>query len=417
MYFHHALQPPRNARVLFIDMNGFFASVEQQDNPTFRNRPVAVASNRHPRGTVVASSYEAKAKGVTTGTKVGDARRLCPGLIVVEGSHRRYKEVHQAFMAILRDLCGPEVQAKSIDEAAVYLSPNWQSSAQAYRLALTIKERFRETLGPYIRCSIGIAPNTLLAKLATELYKPDGLFEITLENTIPILQPLELTDLTGIAEQMAKRVRAAGLLTPLDLYHTSPDQLRAYFGIWGQYWWWRLHGYECDIGRDSLKSMSHEHVLPRWVHHKTELTLVVDRMAERLLNRLVRNGLQCQHIWLAVKFAGGPSLMRERRLDAPSHDVAFLLRGYQRLLAEAPEELGLPARKVVLGMHGLVANEWGDQLDLFSPSHPTGVIVGQLMHQIKERFGSDAIRIASGLSLDRKMTLKETTGFGRIKDV
>jgi DNA polymerase-4 len=235
MFLHRALHTPENARVIFLDMNSFFASVEQQDRPELRGKPVAVASHIHKNGTVLAASYEAKAFGIKTGTKLNDAKLLCPSITFLETSAYRYKEVHNQFVAILHELCGPEVQVKSIDEAAIFLSPNWYGSEIAHRLASQIKNAFREKLGECIRCSIGIAPNSLLAKLATELQKPDGLIEITLENTVTILSNLKLTDLCGIADRMAAQLERAGITTPLELYQASPDYLRNTFGVWGQY--------------------------------------------------------------------------------------------------------------------------------------------------------------------------------------
>lgn len=416
MYIRHALTPPRNARVLFVDMNGFFASIEQQDRPELRGKPVAVVSHRHPHGTVLASSYEAKALGITTGTRVQEATGRCPGIALLEVRADRYRQVHISFMEVLRNLCGPEVQPKSIDEAAIYLSPNWQDSAFAWRLALRIKEAFREHVGECIRCSIGIAPNTLLAKLGTNLRKPDGLFEITLETARTILAGLDLVDLPGIAGKMSRRLEAANIVTPTDLYDADPAFLRAQFGIWGQYWWWRLHGFECNVDRDDLKSMSHEHVLPRWIQTRAEIETLTGKMADRLLNRLTRNELRCRHLWLDLKFAGGPHFHQERTLDTPSNDTPSLMRAFQDLLKTLPKRLGLPVRKEVLGLGGLSPAAYGSQLNLFSESPLRGAALGKAMQEVRNRYGRDAIQVGSSLAAAQTMSLKDTVGFGRVKD-
>ena len=410
----HALGKPENSRVLFVDMNGFFASVEQQDDPALRGKPVGVVSHMHRRATVLASSYEAKACGVTTGIKFEDAKMLCPGIILLEGHHHRYKEVHLQFIKILESICGPEVQPRSIDEAAIYLSPNWRH--RAHGLALEIKARFRSELGECIRCSIGIAPNSLLAKLATKLQKPDGLVEITLENTVAVLGKLELTALPGIATRMEAQLARHDITTPLELYGRDPEILRQQLGIWGQYWWWRLHGFECDgLSMSGLKSMSHEHVLHHWLHSKSELEAVVAKMADRVLSRLEKNGLQCTHIYVSCKLNGAPRFTAVRNFDAPTRNVPKLLEAFQELLAEIPAQLPFAVRKVSLGLYGLAEQSGGDQLDLFGALE-RGNDVGRALQYIRARHGYAAIQVASTLAVKRGVA-QERVGFGRLRDV
>jgi DNA polymerase-4 len=415
MLLHHALDTPHNARVLYVDMNGFFASIEQQDHPALQGKPVAVVSHQHPRATVLASSYEAKALGITTGTRMMEAREKCPGITCLDPRPHRYKEVHRQIMEILENICGPEVQPRSIDEAAVFLSPNWQSSEVALEVAQKIKTAFKATLGPMIRGSIGIAPNSLLAKLATDLQKPDGLVEITLENTWKILEPLPLTALPGIAEKMARRLEKRKIFTPQDLYATPASQLKSWFGIWGQYWWWRLHGYECDDdSRNGLKSMSHEHVLSQWLHTRAELEAVVMKMSDRLLYRLHRNHYQCRSAFLIVKLAGAPSFLTDRSFDAPLNSYPVLLETFRNMLESVPAVLPYPVRKVCIGFHGLTSEEQGLQLELYENETSPKNIAPMLL-AIRSQFGYEAIQPASALSLKRDVA-KEQLGFGRIRD-
>lgn len=415
MLLHHGLQSPKNARVLYVDMNGFFASIEQQDHPELRGKPVAVVSHLHPRATVLASSYEAKALGITTGTRIQDARSICPTIRLFEGRPSRYKAVQKQIVQILIDVCGPEVQPRSIDEAAVFLARNWQTSEITHELAHTIKQRFRNELGPAIRASIGIAPNSLLAKLATDLRKPDGLLEITLENTPTILKSLPLVALPGIAERMAKRLENIGLMEPMDIYTASPTFLRNHFGIWGQYWWWRLHGYECDDHQnDTLKSMSHEHVLSTWVSHKSEVEATILKMADRLLHRLYRNDLQCRSLYLILKLAGAPRYYQDRRLDVPTADTLTLLEGFREMTRQLPSTFPYPVRKVVLGFGGMVPSTHGVQINLFNPTSPT-LNINKLVGKIRDEYGYDALQLGSSLSLQRHVA-QEQVGFGRIRD-
>ncbi len=416
MLIHRGLHTPENSRVIFLDMNSFFASVEQQDHPELRGKPVAVASHIHKNGTVLAASYEAKAFGIKTGTKLNDARLLCPGITFLETTPYRYKEVHNQFVRILQDICGPEVQVRSIDEAAIFLSPNWYGSDNAHRIALEIKERFKRELGECIRCSIGIAPNSLLAKLATELQKPDGLVEITIENTPEILSKLQLTDLCGIADRMARQLEQVGITTPLELYNTPAPILRNHFGIWGQYWWWRLHGVECDAGEGSaLKTMSHEHVLSPWISKRDALEAVQVKMADRLLYRLQRNHLQAKHLFIWFKLVDAPSFYRERSLDASTGNISMLSKAFRDLMRELPETFPHPVRKVVVGLNKLSDIEQGFQLDLFS-RRQRGEAVGPMLELIRDRYGYQSIQTGSSYAVGRNVA-KQQLGFGRLKDI
>lgn len=410
----HALHQPANARVLFLDMNAFFASVEQQRRPELRNRPLAVVSHLHQRGSVLAASYEAKAFGIKTAMRVERARELCPQLLLTQVGSSVYRDVHNQFMRIVTDICGPEVQPRSIDEAAVFLPPNWQNSKTAHQLSRTIKQRFKAELGECIRCSIGIAPNSLLAKLATDLQKPDGLVEITLENTREVLSRCKLTDLPGIAERMSKQLENVGITTPVELYETSMETLRAHFGIWGQYWWWRLHGYECDAHHnEQLKSISHEHVLPHWVRSRDELAGIISTMSDTLIHRLRRNHLQCNGVWLSLRLAGAPRYSLGRSFDAPTGNYHDLIHAFTGFIAGLPPTLPYPVRKVALGFGWLTPEESGTQLSLLSDTAKREDVTRALT-VVRQRHGSGSIKPAS--SFATRQTLREVIGFGRIKD-
>jgi DNA polymerase-4 len=411
---YRGLLPPQNARVLYLDMNAFFASVEQQRRPELRGLPVAVVSHIGRTGTVLASSYEAKAFGIKTGMRLADAQPLCPQMKLVETSFAPYKAVHNGFMHIVRDLCGPEAYARSIDEAAIPLSPNWYGSERAWSLAEQIKERIRRELGEYIRCSIGIAPNTFLAKTGTQLHKPDGLTEITLENTPAILAKMELTQLTGIAERYERRLVAKQIHTPLDLYDASPETLRRQFGIWGQYWWWRLHGYEADVQGGKLKSMSHEHALKHWAKTSAELRPVIDKLSDRLIHRLRRNHLQCLEVGLFVRSKGYGGLYLHATLPAGSQTYGRIHAAIERLISELPAVPPGPYKKVGIVFHRLVPEMNGAQLGLFP--EPRDERISAALEAVRSKHGLEAITRGTVMGVPRTVA-REVLGFGRVKDI
>jgi DNA polymerase-4 len=199
---------------------------------------------------------------------------------------------------------------RSVDEAAITLPPSQQDSLHAHFLAAQVKELVREKLGVAIRYSIGIAPNSLLAKLATDLQKPNGPVEITLESTPALLETLPLTALPGIAHANAGHLALNGITNPREFYDTPADTLRSIFGIWGQYWWWRLHGYEADGNQNAQRTISHEHVLTHWLHRRSEGEAILSTMAERLIHRLRRNGFSCQSLSVSISSLGSPQCTR-----------------------------------------------------------------------------------------------------------
>jgi DNA polymerase-4 len=412
---YQGLRTPKNARVLYLDMNSFFASVEQQRQPALRGIPLAVVSHIGPAGTVLAASQEAKAYGIKTGVRLREAWQMYPKLHSVVTEAAPYRDIHKRFMAILHDVCGPEVRARSIDEAVIPLSRNWYGSEQAHALALLIKERFREELGEYIRCSIGIAPNGFLAKLATDLQKPDGLVEITLENTAAILDKLSLVQLPGIAERSAAHLIPQGIATPLDLYNTPVSALRERFGIWGQYWWWRLHGYEPDVAGEGLKSMSHQHALKHWAHTRAELQPVFYRMADRLIHRLRRNNFQCQQIGIYASLKGRRGITVHRNLGTTCQTYPVLLDVIQQLFLELPEIPEWPIKRIAVYFNQLVPSSNGYQLDLFQPTEKYESI-SRALELVRGRYGFESIQRGNVAMLDKRVA-KEQLGFGRIKDI
>ena len=186
---------------LFIDLNAYFASVEQQLRPELRNRPVAVLPVMADTTCCIAASYEAKRFGIKTGAMVSKAKQLCPELALVEARPQIYTKFHHRIMAAV-ETCIPVRSIHSIDEFSCRLAPNEREAEQAVALALRIKDAIQTTIGPCIRCSIGLAPNRFLAKVGTDMQKPDGLVVIERRDLPDKLHGLELIDLPGIGPRM-----------------------------------------------------------------------------------------------------------------------------------------------------------------------------------------------------------------------
>jgi DNA polymerase IV len=186
---------------LFLDLNAFFASCEQQDDPSLRGKPIIVTQMLADTTSAIAASYEAKAYGIKTGTRVREAKHMCPSLIVVQARHQRYSFYHERILEAV-DTCLPVDKVMSIDELACRLMGREREIPAARELANKIKRTIRERVGDCLRCSIGLGPSVFLGKVASDIQKPDGLVVITPDNLPDVLLPLKLTDIYGIGSRM-----------------------------------------------------------------------------------------------------------------------------------------------------------------------------------------------------------------------
>src|SRR5271154_1994076 len=195
---------------LFLDLNAFFASCEQQDNPALHGQPIIVVQTVTSSACAIAASYEAKRLGITSGTLVHEAKQICAAVIPVQARHRLYTEYHERMLAAV-DTCVPVEKVMSIDEVACKLMGTQRQIPAARDLALKVKQALREQVGECLTCSIGIAPNVFLGKVGSDLQKPDGLVVITHDDLPGILLGLELQEIYGIGERMEERLHRAGI--------------------------------------------------------------------------------------------------------------------------------------------------------------------------------------------------------------
>lgn len=248
---------------MYIDFNSYFASVEQQLNPELRNKPIAVIPVETDATCAIAASYEAKAFGVKTGTPIWEAKKICPGLICVLVQHKAYLEFHNKIIQELEKHV-PITKVWSIDEMAVKLMDN--ETANARTLAEKIKLGLRKNVGECIRCSIGFAPNRFLAKVATDMKKPDGLVFIYEEDLPQKLYSLKLRDLPGIGANMEIRLRKYGILNMKTLCSLDLKEMhRAWGSVEGERMWHYLRGIDLPDRETERRSLGHSQVLsPEW---------------------------------------------------------------------------------------------------------------------------------------------------------
>jgi DNA polymerase-4 len=295
------LPPPRDNQYLFLDMNAFFASCEQHLHPELRGKPVAVTPTLHDSGCVIAASYEAKRLGVTTGCRVGVAKQRIPNIVIRHAEPRSYVEIHNQLHAFLLQEVTPHPIRLSVDEFGIPLTPTEQYTPNAHALALFIKTRLEAIFSPALRCSIGIGPNMFLAKLGTEVQKPNGLVVIQLHTLESAYQTLKLRDIPGINWGMSNRLHAIGIRTPVEFYQAPRVTLHNAFGIMGNAWWYNLHGYKVDVHESPTKSMSHSHVIAPAYRTKAKARPVLYKLWLKVAERLREKQLATQAVMVVIR--------------------------------------------------------------------------------------------------------------------
>jgi DNA polymerase-4 len=289
---------------LFLDLNSYFASVEQEVEPALRNRPIAVVPAMVDTTCCIAASYEAKAFGIKTGTQVGEAKRMCPELLLVEARHELYVDYHHRVVEAV-EACIPVSSVRSIDEMACQLIGREQPLLPAMDLARRIKASIREKVGATIRCSIGLAPNRYLAKIASDMEKPDGLMALTHDLLPHALLGLALRDLVGIGSRMERRLNTHGVRSMAELLALTPEQLgQAWGGVQGERLSHWLRGEDFhDAELEHPKSVGHQHVLPPEFRTIEGAYAIAHKLLHKAAMRLRMQNLWAARISLGVHFA------------------------------------------------------------------------------------------------------------------
>jgi len=289
---------------LLIDYNGFFASCEQQERPDLRGRPVAVVPVLSETTSCIAASYDAKRAGIRVGTPVAEARRLCPGIAIVESRPEIYLRHHQNLLTAV-ETCLPVTEVWSIDEVWCRLPSGLQSPEAARAVARKIKRAITRLAGECLTCSVGLAPNAWLAKIASDLEKPDGLVVIEQHELPDRLHPLKLRDLPGIGENMEQRLRDEGVDTVAKLCAASIQDLRRIWGsIEGERMWRRLRGEEVPLPPRRIGSIGHAQILGPELRNPEGARATLHRLLQKAALRLRHGHLYAGGLHVALKYRG-----------------------------------------------------------------------------------------------------------------
>lgn len=420
--------PPRPLRWLFLDLNSYFASVEQQLQPSLRGRPVIVAPIGSDTTVAIAASIEAKRYGISTGTPVWEAKQLCRDLVVTPARHRRYVEYHDRIVAeIERHI--PVTRVCSIDEVACRLLDNENDRDTALALARRIKDGIRDNVGERLTCSIGIAPNRLLAKLASDLQKPDGLVVFEAAELPQALYPLALREIAGIGAKMERRLQRDGVNDIRQLCERRPrDAGHAWGGTNGDRLWYLLHGVDLPEKPTQSRTIGHSHVLSPGKRGPEPVRLTARRLALKAASRLRRKGYRARLLVLHARFEDDKSTWRTSIKLPATQDSFIILQHLDRLFprlhgAGCDRRGGFRIRMVGVTLMEIepVAGEQGSLFACLDPDDPLaretrGLALSRAMDRINERFGRHAVSVGplGGGRIDRVGT---KIAFGRIPEL
>jgi DNA polymerase-4 len=298
-----ATQLTEQVNWLFLDMNSYFASVEQQVQPHLRGKPTAVVTVDAESTVCIAASYEAKAFGVSTGTALGEARKKCPDLNVVMARHEIYVDYHERIKKAVEEKCLHVSQVISIDEMECRLGGRDMQISNAQELARQVKQAIY-SVGKMLHCSVGLAPNRFLAKIASNMKKPDGLVTLTASQLPQILFSLKPRDLPGIGHQMEKRLLNQGIATMEQLWRLDMDQMtQVWGGVLGTRFWLKLRGIDFDERESHQSSISHQHVLPPDLRTHEQACAVGKKLLHKAAVRLRQAKLWTSAMTIFVLFS------------------------------------------------------------------------------------------------------------------
>ncbi|MCB1278538.1 hypothetical protein [Prosthecobacter sp.] len=405
---------------LFLDLNSYFASVEQQLHPELRRKPIAVVPVDSDATCAIAASHEAKRFGIKTGTNIGEARRLCPELITVMASHDVYVEFHHRIITEVERHFPVQVIC-SIDEMACKLDAPRQRLDAAMDLAKRIRQGLRERIGECITCSIGLAPNRFLAKVASDMQKPDGLVVLLAEELPGRLLDLEVRDLCGIGRRMEPRLHACGIRTMKDLWEAERETLHhAWGGVCGDRFWHALHGGPTEEDQPvEHRSVGHSHVIAPELRTPPQAGIVARRLLLKAASRLRRLKYRARHLHLSVRTEEGPRFESQAKFEAVSDSIALtrvLTKLWQNVMKQARWQR---VKKVSVALHGLESEMQPQQLELFgkdaADSRAQRELLSRVLDEINQKRGRDSVVI--GFTPDTVRTFSGTKiAFTRIPD-
>jgi DNA polymerase-4 len=384
---------PEGARsILHVDMDAFYASVEQREQPHLRGKPVIVGGPRDARGVVSAASYEARRFGVHSAMPLRVAARRCPNGHFVPVRMRLYLQVSRQVFEIF-DHYSPLVEPLSVDEAFLDLTGSERLFHGPVETARRIRAEILEECG--LTASVGVAPNKFVAKIASDLDKPDGLTVIHPDTVEEQLAPLPIERMWGVGPRGAEALHRLGVRTFQDLASADPDRLRRALGSGAASLQNLARGGDARpvVTARSAKSVGNEVTFSHDVEDEEVIHATLVSLTDKVAGRLRRHGLKARTVTLKLRYAPFRTLTRRKTLDEPTWATTRLLEAVTSLYEERAPDRGAPMRLV-----GVSTSGFSPQAVLFEePGAPRDRAVDAAVDAVREKFGSEAVRRASTL--------------------
>jgi len=384
-------RPSNRINWLFLDMNSYFASVAQNEEACLRGQPVGIVTVDKPGAACIAASYEAKRFGIGVGTRKQEARELCPDIVFREAKHDLYVDYHHRIIEAIERI-HPIEKAHSVDEFAIRLLGSAQDLQTAIEIGESMRRSIARCLGPAMRCSIGIGPSKLLAKMAGEMKKPDGLEWLTNEVMPQKLANFKLGDLPGIGKRMEKRLINAGVTNIRELYELQPKHARKLWNnVNGERFLLALRGHDIPDPQTTPHSLGHGQILASSNRNPEGARLVARRLLIKAATRLRRDGFFAESLYVSGKCETGGKRSRAISIR-PTQDSFELLNIFAKiwptLWLQKPTSVGI--------MLGGLVDKSQHTADLFEDRPVSGENNAReelcaAVDALNQRFGQDTI--------------------------
>jgi DNA polymerase IV len=399
--------------ILHLDMNSYFASVEQQANPLYRNKPLGVCAYLSPRGCIIASSKEAKKVGIKTGTNVAEAKKLYPKVILVENEPAKYRSTTSKIFSILSDYTD-RIEPYSIDEAFLDLTGYIKNYEQGEKIISKIKQRIKNEVGDWLTCSAGLSWTRFLAKFASDICPADS--HIVIDSKIKMLETfnqVELTEAWGIAKNIEKRLNRLGIYNLIELKNYPVANLMQALGKPGYYLWANANGIEIEDIRTQKeilpKSIGHSYCVPKQEPNMQYIKAIMMKLCEKTGRRLRQNNLEAKRIFTGYKLKYGGGYFKSKKLTEPLYTTQDIFQNAWQIISLCP-----PQQKIyMLAISVSSLNPVSGQLNMFTKNVHKNI--SQALDKINQKFGE--YTVYSGKMWGLETQAKDRIGFRKSVDV
>ena len=400
--------------VMHIDLNSCYAIIEQQANPLIRHKPVGIAAYDSPGGFIIASSYEAKRRGVTL-MRIREAKVICRDIIILTPDPEKYFDAHRRFRRVLERYTS-EVTPKSVDEFVVDFkgSRAVRTGTSLVDIGHQIKRDIKKSLGEYVTVNVGIGPNRFLAKIAAGMDKPDGLDVIRGEDICNIYGQLDLVDLPGINHRYKARLNLAGIYSPLDFFGAPMFKLKkeVFKSIVGYYWYLRLRGYEIDSAKFKTKSFGNDYAVGEKTSNPEKISRLLMKLCEKTGRRLRKHNYQAQGVFLGLGFENRTWWGKSKRSNSMLYSSQDIYLAVMRLF----KLVDIPARVTHINISVFdVVPATPVQMGLFDGTRLDTRSLAIASDKINDRYGEFTV-VPANMANMQDVIIKRVP-FGSVRDI